>query len=560
MDNRVRGWMVLRVVLVTALLGLPPLLQLDRFGGSGSMTTFYSLIGLTYLLTLLYALLWVRKIPSARVQLWGDGLMETALAASTGGIESPFIFLYLPTIVAASIFFYRRGALWMAAGATTSLGMLGVFQYAGLPGLPPPSLLGKDAAFMMILYTVAFFGVGVLSGRLSERLKDEQVGHVDLRFLHENIVQSIASGLITTDLSGHITSFNRYAASITGFSQADAIGNVGWRLFSWNELEGRFQDLLHAGFPQRFQGEIQTPSGEGRTLGITLSLLCNRRGDRMGVIGIFQDLTQIRLLEAQMQQKSQMALIGEMAAGMAHEIRNPLASLSGAIQLLQNAWPLQGEDGKLMQIAVEEAQRLNAIITQFLQYARPRPIRRSPADLRAILSEVVSLLEKDPRRHPRTRIALHGDSKPLIVMIDADQIRQMVWNFCVNALQAMPEGGTFTIETRHLESRSDDGSEGQNIPVEIVFRDTGIGIPPADVPHIFRPFFTTKSAGSGLGLAIVSRVVEGHGGTVEVASGSGGTTFLVHLPAEGGGADTFLPDAATARKGTTHAAQAALSS
>ncbi len=551
--GRIKWLIVLRVVLVTALLGLPLLLQLNYLKNTWSIATFYFLIGSTYFLTILYAIFLTRVkhlLIFTALQLGLDLLFETALIAVTGGIESPFSFLYILTIVSASIFFYRRGGGLMAGGATVLFGILIHLQYAQfLPFKTGVGLENKEILYMLFLYMISFFTVGILSGRLSERLHEKEVGFSDLRIFHEDIVQSMSSGLITTDLEGRITSFNRSASEITGFRPDEVIGAIWWEFFSWEDVRNHYRHLAQAEGSQRFEGEIVNKRGDRCLLGVTISPLRNEPGAQIGIIGTFQDLTQIRNLEEEMHKKERLATIGEMAAGMAHEIRNPLASLSGSIEVLKSELRLDDENRKLMEIAVKEADRLNSIITQFLLYARPLPPRRKRANLHALLSETAQLIKNNPEYDARINVVLLAGRDPLMIMIDPDQMKQVFWNLSINAFQAMPAGGTLTISTRRTSSMLTTQETGHRKAakvspsnkeeagagadrVEILFKDTGEGIRKEDLPKIFYPFFTTKSSGSGLGLSIVQRVIEEHFGKMKVQSSPQGTEFLITLPSD----------------------------
>jgi two-component system sensor histidine kinase PilS (NtrC family) len=532
--GRIKWLMALRIFLVTSLLGIPLLLQLNYLKSPWSITTFYSLIGSTYFLTLVYALFIARtRYPLffVSVQLGIDLLFETALIVVTGGIESPFSFLYVITIVSACIFFHRKGGVLTAAAATFLFGTVVNLQYSHVAPFDSPSLLGnKEVFYMFFLYMITFFTVGSLSGRLSERLHEKEVGFSKLRVFTEDIVESISSGLVTTDLSGKITSFNRSAAEMTGFRPEEAVGSIWWELFSWEEIRDRYRDLAVTGVPQRFDGEIFTKKGERCLLGMTISPLRNEHGGQIGIIGTFQDLTQLKSLEEEMQKKERLATIGEMAAGMAHEIRNPLASLSGSIEVLKGDLNLRDEHLKLMEIAVKEAERLNSIITQFLLYAKPLPPRRRRTDLHALLSETARLLQNNPECHDRIQVSLMIPPEPLMIFIDPDQIRQVFWNLSMNAFQSMPEGGVLTISTRQARPKKGKTAPALEEQVEILFSDTGGGIRKEDLPKIFYPFFTTKSSGSGLGLAIVQRIIDEHRGEIRVESAHQGTTFFIILP------------------------------
>jgi len=551
--GRIKWLIVLRVVLVTVLLGLPLLLQLNYFKNTWSIVTFYFLIGSTYFLTILYVTFLPkikRLLAFTALQLGLDLLFETALITVTGGIESPFSFLYILTIVSASIFFYRKGGVLMATGAILFFGGLINLQYVQLLPFKGAGLDNKEILYMLFLYMIAFFTVGILSGRLSERLHEKEVGFSDLRIFHEDIVQSMSSGLITTDLDGKITSFNRSASEITGFRAEEVVGTAWWDFFSWQDVRNHYRTLAETGAAQRFEGEIINKRGDRCLLGVTISPLRNEQGSQIGIIGTFQDLTQIRNLEEEMHKKDRLATIGEMAAGMAHEIRNPLASLSGSIEVLKSELHLEDESRKLMEIAVKEADRLNSIITQFLLYARPLPPRRRRANLHGLLSETVQLIKNNPEYDARINVVLLTGHDPLMMMIDPDQMKQVFWNLSINAFQSMPAGGTLTISTRRISSKpvtpeagskktfpaSNKGEGAGADCVEVSFKDTGEGISKEDLPKIFYPFFTTKSTGSGLGLSIVQRVIEEHFGKITVQSSRQGTAFFITLPLDEGGA------------------------
>ncbi len=537
LSREIKTWMTLRVVFATLLLGLPMLLGLGPRIKATPM--LYGIIMLTYLLT------WVSWLVLRRmavmglrfyvIQLISDWGLETLLVAATGNVLSPFTFLYILTIFAGGMFLQWKGALGMASGATFSLGILAVFPYSNEIGKMALTGSAEEAMFMVILYAVSFFSIGVLSGGLSERLKHSESGLGALHTLYQNVVESIASGIITTDLSGRITSFNRHATAIIGVRRKKAVGTILWSLLDGGVLERRYHQLLTTGMPQRFEHQMATQQGNARQLGVTLSLLHDPQNVPLGAICIFQDLTQIKQLEEKIHQKAQMAAIGEMTASVAHEIRNPLAALSGAIQTLQGETALDGDNRRLLRIACAESDRLNTIITRFLQYARPQPLHLCPCDVQALLSDMVVLLNHRLSKNQQVQILQAVESAPMIIEADADQMRQLVWNLCMNALQAMPNGGILTLSTR-LE-RCKLGEQGPR--VKIIFQDTGSGIRSEDLPHLFEPFFTTKDSGSGLGLSIVSRIVEAHGGKIHVQSSPKGTAFIVDLPAAGPGVPSF---------------------
>jgi two-component system sensor histidine kinase PilS (NtrC family) len=277
----------------------------------------------------------------------------------------------------------------------------------------------------------------------------------------------------------------------------------------------------------RFEVECKRSDGNRLILGMTLAPL-HERGEKTGLVGIFKDLTQIRDLEEEMRRKEWLASLGEMSAGMAHEIRNPLGALAGAMQMLRKDLHADDTNQRLMDIAVREATRLDTIITEFLQYARPPALNLAEYDLNKVLAETLDLVHHEARS--RTDITLTAVPCPgsLPAQVDQDQMKQAFWNLAVNAFDAMPKGGQLTIAT---ECRKVDVAGRKAEVVEISFQDTGEGIPKSNLDKIFLPFFTTKKRGSGLGLAAVHRIIDLHGGWIKVDSQEGdGTRFGVCLP------------------------------
>ncbi len=249
------------------------------------------------------------------------------------------------------------------------------------------------------------------------------------------------------------------------------------------------------------------------------------------VSGLFfsKSRKKFEMMEEEVSQKRRMAIVGEMAAGMAHEIRNPLAALSGAIQLLKNEPSLQDTNRRLMEIALQETDRLNAIITEFLLYAKPNPPQKMWVSLDHLLGESVELIKKSesvvrPLQAGLTKVLLKMDDPSLEIFVDTNQMKQVFWNLSINAFSAMPHGGVLTITTQHGKDKNNKSS------VLFTFQDTGTGITKQDLPRIFDPFFTTKSSGSGLGLPIVQRIIEQHDGTIGVESTETCTTFKIEIP------------------------------
>lgn len=533
--------MGLRVVVVTLLLGLSIAFQVGR---SEHVFFFYALIVFTYAITIAYAVT-LRHLISpealtrfAYLQLAGDLLLETLLVARTGAVESPFSVLYVITVTLASLILRRRGGLVTAGVSVILFGLVTNFQLYGLfasEGVVTPGRLSVAETFYTFgLNGVALVAVGFLSGTLAEQLRradqslvEKERGLSRLQAFHENVVQSISSGLFTTDAAGRMTSFNPAAREITGYP-LEAVQNRPWQeVFDWQQgdLFGAAPTTLTA--PYRFEAEGKRADGNRMILGMTISPL-TEQGTQTGLVGVFKDLTQIRDLEEEMRRREWLATLGEMSAGMAHEIRNPLAALGGAMQMLRKDVSLEETSARLMDIAIRETSRLDAIITEFLLFARPPALNLKECDLNAVLTESLDLIRHSVQSRQETSVVAKPGPGPMTAQVDADQMKQVFWNLATNAFEAMPSGGRLTISTgrRRVES---GGRSGQVI--EIVFQDTGEGIKKDILDKIFLPFFTTKDDGSGLGLAAVHRIVDLHGGWIRVESQVGkGSRFAVCLP------------------------------
>ena len=532
------GW---RVVLVTLLLGLSLAFEVTK---GERVETFYALIIFTYAVTILYAVVF-RYLANPEIfvqfawaQIAVDFMLETVLIARTGGIESPFAVLYVISVTVASLVPRRRVGLVTASLCIILFGILTNVQLYGLAEvwgwLPHVHLSAAETLQAFGVYSLAFLVVGFLSGALADQLRladqslrEKEQGLSRLRAFHENIVHSISSGVFTTDEKGQITSFNPAAQEATGYSFEQVQGRSWREVFNWHpgrQKDDRMQDVSAN---MRFEVECKRSDGNRLILGMTLAPL-HERGERTGLVGVFKDLTQIRDLEEEMRRKEWLASLGEMSAGMAHEIRNPLGALAGAMQMLRKDLEADETSQRLMEIAVREATRLDTIITEFLQYARPPALNLAECDLNKVLAETLDLVQHEARSRTNITIAAAPCIGTLPAQVDQDQMKQVFWNIAVNAFDAMPKGGQLTIATG---CRKIDVAGRKAEVVEISFQDTGEGIPKNNLGKIFLPFFTTKKRGSGLGLAAVHRIVDLHGGWIKVETRERqGTRFGVCLP------------------------------
>ncbi len=524
-----------RVVLTTFLVGT--LIFFQRHYTIYPFHTAYAYYFLlsVYCLTAVYWYL-LKKIERlsilAYLQTTGDILLVTVLTYLTGGIDSGFSLLYHLTIILSSINLYRRGGYLSASLSSILYGAMLDMQYYNVPGfVRSQNFTAVQVLYLVFINILSFYIVGLLSGYLSERLRttrqelrDKSIDFEDLRVLQEHILRSVGSGILTMDLQANIALWNPAAEQITGY-RYDEIKSR-WNQVFGESLKGIFghTDSLKVR-PFRFNGQIIKKDGSTVVIGMTASLLKDDADVVRGIILVFQDITKMIEMENQVRIQERLATVGSLAAGIAHEIRNPLASLSGAIQVLQGELDLKVDDKHLMDIVVRETDRLNSIITEFLEYARIKTAQNDQIELLPVLDETIMLMKNSRDFTADIRIS-HKVDRHVVIKGDGQRLRQVFWNLLINACQAMPHGGEIMITARPYSKVDDD-----SVWCEISIADTGPGISREDRDKIFNPFFTTKTGGTGLGLAIVYRIIEDHRGTITVDSAPGkGTKFIIRLP------------------------------
>ncbi len=515
---------------------------------------FYYFISFFYLVTICYAFL-LNRVKNLRrfikVQLIGDHLFIAGLIYFTGGKESYFPMTYIFAIIGSSILFFKRGAFFSASFSTFLFGVILILQLYRLihPVGEPSTYEASQIFYTLILYMAAFYIVAFLSGSISEELRkkrkellQKEVDYHQLETFNRNIVQSLDSGLLTIDLEGKINFLNRTAEKILRRKEEELRNQSVYDLFpKMNEVmeevrRKSFQD--HSEY-QRYETTLIDEKGHKIYLGFSISPLTDPDGKVIGHTLIFQDITRFKEMEEQMKRFDRMAAIGSLAAGLAHEIRNPLASLSGSIQVLKSELSLDESQGHLMEIILRESERLNALITDFLLFAHPPQTRPQPVKIETVLEETLELFSHSPSCHEGIRLVQTSSGQIGEVTVDPDQIRQVLWNLLINASQSLSNGGEIRV---HLE-KGDPSSWRGALPffssndskswIKISIEDTGIGIPPEEKEKIFEPFYTTKENGTGLGLSIVHKIVENHKGLIKVESEVGkGSTFTVFLPAD----------------------------
>jgi two-component system, NtrC family, sensor histidine kinase PilS len=522
--------LMLSVVVLAWTLGSPETLS-SPFG-----RFVFGLLATTYLASLAYAIS-LKRIPDpiqfADVQIGVDLVLVTLLVHATGGAQSGYTFLYLIDVVAVSALPKGFGAASVSLASAllfVSISLLGYLKI--LPPITgqtvfPWDLTREELVFRIVIFLAGLISVGSLGVSLArqrrkagERLAIHQQLVGDLASLHQDTIRCLSSGLVTTTLDGTITTMNDAACDILGIPGAPPLGQ---KLAS--HIPSLEVVLAKAGALGRvLRDEVDAVRADGveRRLGLSATPLSDHTGNVTGRVIHFQDLTDLRHMEQVVARAERLAGIGRLAANIAHEIRNPLASISGSVEVLKRLPGADAETCNLVDIAVREVDRVNALISNLLDYARPRTEDRQRLDLGEMVAEIAKIFEQE-RRAKEVRLQLHA---PASVWVEAasGQMQQVLWNLLRNAAEAMPEGGTIYLSTAQRNATPPEAI--------LMVRDTGIGIAREDLDHIFEPFFSRKAGGTGLGLATTSRIVEDHKGTIDVLSQPGkGTTFTVRLPA-----------------------------
>lgn len=513
--------------LLVALLLLGGSLASESFGGF-TQDALMLLLGGTFALSLGVAIA-LPRVPRPEllvgVQLGWDLLLVTGLTYLLGGAISGFSFLYGVIILAAALVVGPRATQQVTAAAL--LAYVGTSLALVNGWIPPPPdqphahvLAADELALALLRNLVGLVLVGLLGGTLSSRLRrtgtqleratESAQGYARL---NDYILRSMTSGLLTTDLEGRVQLINPAGAAMFGGEVARFVGEPASSLLPMSD-EGVDR------------GEIDAVRLDGTRfpVGFSGAPLRDSQGARLGQLVVFQDLTELNTLREKAERAERLAALGRLAAGLAHEIRNPLGSISGSVQMVREASELSEEDRHLLTLVLGEVDRLNDLVTTMLDIGRPRALELASIDLGSLATEVARVAEKD--HGPKVRVVITADA-PIRVTADHAQLRQVLWNLVKNARQLSPDDAEVRVEVGVAP-----GEGGAPRPTFAVI-DRGPGIPEADRAHLFDMFFTKRRHGVGLGLALVRQIVDAHRGEITVESEPGrGATFTVHLPPE----------------------------
>jgi two-component system sensor histidine kinase PilS (NtrC family) len=525
----------LRLIVISSVVLPYFLFQISTAEVPLKIDFLYVLAGLTYLATIIYIvtlkLLRHALVVQAYIQFIGDLLLISGLVYHFGGVGSPFSILYFIVVMVASTLVSRQGGLWVGVIAWLCYAVIVTGLY--LQWIPPAVGALSDAVsrfrllYSLVTHLFGFYAVAHLTSRLvqsvsraEQELISERQDLADLRIIHDDVIQSMPSGLITTDLTGNITSANLAALQILGRPGQQLLGTKVQEIgFYFPPVSVNLLERPESPEKTRHQ-MVYVLDGKEKYIGFSANPLATASGTPAGQVFIFQDLSDWKKLQDEIRLKDRMAAVGELAAGIAHEIGNPLAAISGSAQMLAAKYQSDSSMSHLLEIILKESQRLDRTIKGFLKFARPKERSNEPFDIAQQLIENISLLKNSPEVLATHHLELDVNPKTATVIADPDQVSQIFWNLSRNALRAMPDGGTLKVEGT-LEKQQ----------YQLQFSDTGRGMTQSEKERIFHPFQSFFDTGTGIGMAIVYRIVQQHGGRLDVQSSLGqGTVVSINLP------------------------------
>ncbi|NNE17045.1 MAG: PAS domain-containing protein [Myxococcales bacterium] len=532
-SNRRLQWVLgARLIIATVLLGATMYLALDAIRyGRFTPTFLLILISAIYGSSILFGVWLLRgrretRVAAAITTL--DVLLITGLVYLTGGAGSIFSFLYGAQILTAALTLGTGAAYYTAAASLACYFVQALTLNLGW--LPPPPdqplsqyiLSSRDFQLALVSNLVGITAVALLATNLARRAQVAGVRLIEaeqsaarLVRLNDDIVRSIASGLITADDDGHILGLNRAAVEILRDRTGALLGQ------SLTKVLPKYGAKRLSEPPTRAEAIGTRADRTEFVMGYTLSSLLDAEGKPSGLLLAFQDLTEIKTLRNQAERAQRFAALGQLATGLAHEIRNPLSSISGSVEMVREGNALSSEDARLLGIVISEVERLNSLVTTMLQVGRPSQIRTEELDLRSIAGEVAAVARGEATTSNDLEIDEIKPDEPIVAIVDPDRMRQVVWNLLKNALQASPRGGRVEVRT----GRDPNGRAYLEVA------DEGPGIEEAQRERLFDMFYSGRRHGVGLGLALVRQIVDQHKGRIEIVDRDGpGTCFRVTLP------------------------------
>lgn len=518
------AWLVkVRIIILTFILGIE--LAIARLTPSAlPLRLFIDTIVLWYAISVFYLILlsfWNDHRVQCVLQVLTDLVLVSLVVYATGGEDSSLNFLYPLVVIVASVLLPRW---WTYVSAALSFILYGAVLELAYYGIIPsystshPELRALQAIILVNLF--AYLAVAYLASLLATKLRQVNVrlkhtsGQLaNLQALHENIIQAISGGLITTGLDERITLVNMAAQKLLGRKESELLGTRVSEIFL-DALPQIDSETAHA------EVRLVLPNTFRKTFRVMVSGLTVPGRGTLGYVYTFDDLTEIRRLEREVRMQDRLAAVGRLAAAIAHEIRNPLTSIAGSVYMLSSIPDLKDDQRQLLEIVTRESERLNNIITDFLAYSRGKQYRFSEVDVLPLLEDTLTLLENRlVAQNTGIRIQRRYEAKQALTLADGDKLKQVFWNFCENAIRAMKDGGTLTVSVEAI------GNEWQ-----MNFADTGPGMSAQLTEKVFEPFQSQFEGGTGLGLAIVYQIVQAHEGKVFARSKPGeGCVFVLRL-------------------------------
>ncbi|MCZ6766413.1 MAG: ATP-binding protein [bacterium] len=481
-----------------------------------------------------------------------DVVWGTAVIHYSGGVGSQFSLIFCLSIIAAAFVLDGRGGLSIAIVASVCFVSYAVLQSEGY--VHPPSrwieasAVWSQGLLQTYMHVSVFFLVGAVGDYLAERsrlkgyeLREAETELKQLKVDTDNILKQMSSGVLVCDADGRVLTINPTAEDILEVSRSKVLGQDANSALT--EAVPEFAELLRGALEtkmRRQRRELTLREGESNELplGVSLSMMRDEDGRKRGVIALFQDLTEVRRMQSRVRKADRLAAIGELSANIAHELRNPLASISGSIELLYNEVKLSGENKRLMELIMKESGRLDRIITNFLEFARMRPPSADRVHVSHCLEDVIMLLSNNVAVSRMAAIEIEDRAGDVVIKFDEEQMKQVFVNLIINACEVMDDGGRLTVSLKTIDQEW----------LAIAFKDEGPGISDEVQAHLFEPFFTRKEGGTGLGLAIANKIVAAHGGKIRGKNrAGGGAEFVVLVPLNNVGrrADTLQPAGST---------------